>query len=272
MRGRGWGNPAHPHPHPHPPRCRLTAQFIILAAILLLGFAAHAQTTNGLSAAEIQGRQLAAEMLSQTPAADLKQTGTLKIHNPEGTISIPITFLTTVETNSWVADYTAMIGDPGPVENLRIVHQIGQPNQYFFAKENRAAEGFQSIPPRLNQSQIMVPFAGSDFWIADLGLEIFHWPQQTVTGHESRKMRDCTVLESDNPDPTNGYARVVTWIDNETHGLVHAEAYDTNNKLLKIFDPKKLKKVNGHWELVEIEIQNVQTHSRTWIRFDVTPD
>lgn len=117
----------------------------------------------------------------------------------------------------------------------------------------------------------MSPFAGSDFWIADLGLEFFHWPEQKIIGHDTRRMRDCTELESDNPNPSaGGYSRVVTWIDNQTLAIIYAEAYDANNKRLKVFDPKKVKKVNGQWELEDIEIQNVQTHSRTWIRFDLS--
>ena len=250
----------------------MKVQFIILAAILLLAFAAAAQTTNDLSPAEIQGRQLASEILSETPVTNLTQRGTLRIHNREGTTNIPITFQTELAQGEWHVLYTAVLGNPGAVavENLKIVHQNDRPNKYLFAKDDRTTpDGLGFFSP-LTQTQIMSPFAGSDFWIADLGLEFFHWPQQIVTGHETRKMRECTVLESDNPDPTNGYSRVVTWIDKETLGVIHAEAYDTNNKLLKIFDPKKLKKVNGQWELQDIEIQNVQTHSRTWIRFNLT--
>jgi hypothetical protein len=37
--------------------------------------------------------------------------------------------------------------------------------------------------------------------------------------------------------------------------------------LLKVFDPKSFKKVNGQWELQDMEIRNVQTKSRTRIEF-----
>jgi hypothetical protein len=73
-----------------------------------------------------------------------------------------------------------------------------------------------------------------------------------------------------NPSPsTNAYSRVVSWIDNESGGIVHAEAYDANGKLLKEFDPKSFKKVNGQWELQDMEIRNVQTGSRTRLEFDL---
>lgn len=116
----------------------------------------------------------------------------------------------------------------------------------------------------------MIPFADSDFWIADLGLEFFHWPEQKILRHEMRRGRSCKVLESINPSPsTNGYSRVVSWIDNESGGIVHAEAYDAKDKLLKEFDPKSFKKVNGQWELQDMEIRNVQTGSRTRLEFDL---
>lgn len=116
----------------------------------------------------------------------------------------------------------------------------------------------------------MIPFANSDFWVADLGLEFFHWPAQKVLKHEMRRGQACEVLESMNPEPsTNGYSRVVSWIDNDTGGIVHAEAFDAKGKLLKEFNPKEFKKVNGQWQLQEMEIRNVQTGSRTRLEFNL---
>ena len=116
----------------------------------------------------------------------------------------------------------------------------------------------------------MASFAGSDFWICDLGLEFFHWPQQKILPKTTplKRGRDYTLLESTNPS-TNGYSRVLSWIDKETGGILQAEAYDATGKLLKEFEPKSFKKVNGQWELQEMEIRNVQTGSRTRLEFDL---
>ena len=114
------------------------------------------------------------------------------------------------------------------------------------------------------------PFPGGDFWAVDLGLEFFHWPDQKILKHEMRRGQPCKVLESINPAPsTNGYSRVVSWIDNESGGIVHAEAYDANGGLLKEFDPKSFKKVDGQWQLQDMEIRNAQTGSRTRLEFDL---
>ncbi|HEY1789876.1 MAG TPA: outer membrane lipoprotein-sorting protein, partial [Verrucomicrobiae bacterium] len=253
---------------------------LVSALILFLAFAAGAQSTNSLPPAEIQGQQLAAEILSETPATNLTQTGLLRIRNSEGTTNIPITFKTdNLDTSNfgsnlptvWRTAYSATPSkNPSASQTLIITHIEGQRNGYSLLPHIQGTTGFSQVLPYLTESQIMSPFAGSDFWIADLGLEFFHWPEQKIIGHETRRTRNCTKLESDNPDPSaGGYSRVVTWIDNQTLGIIYAEAYDTNDKLLKIFDPKKVKKVNGQWQLEDIEIQNVQTHSRTWIRFDL---
>lgn len=79
------------------------------------------------------------------------------------------------------------------------------------------------------------------------------------------------VLESTNPNPSpNGYSRVDCWIDEETLGIVEAKAYDANGKLLKEFEPKSFKKdATGQWQLQDMEIRNVQTGSRTEIKFDL---
>ena len=249
---------------------------LVFAALLLFAFGATAQTTNDLSDAENQGRQLVQEILEETPATNMPQTGVLRIRNSEGTTNIPVGFDIDLWTGNWAATYS--LSSTNAEIELMIIHQNGRPNRYCYAKAESKMEGsIERYTPlhltpanHLNETQIWAPFAGSDFWIADLGLEFFHWPDQKIIKHETRRTRACAVLESTNPNPAaGGYSRVDTWIDNESLGIVHAEAYDANGKLLKIFDPKKIKKVNGQWQLEDMEIRNVQTGSRTWIKFNL---
>jgi len=85
-----------------------------------------------------------------------------------------------------------------------------------------------------------------------------------------RRSQFCDVLESLSPNPpSNGYKRVVSWIDPDNGGIVHADAYDARNDLLKHFDPTELKKVNGQYQLQEMEIRNRKTGSHTWVRFNL---
>ena len=113
-------------------------------------------------------------------------------------------------------------------------------------------------------------FANSDFSAFDLGLEFFHWPQQKVLKKEFHRQCACTVLESTNPNPTtNGYSRVVSWIDEESLGIVEAYAYDANGKKLKNFYPKNFEKVNGQYQVQSLIMENLQTGSRTRLEFDL---
>jgi hypothetical protein len=225
--------------------------------ILFFAASTFAATTNGLSDAQLEGRTLAQQLCNERPGTNTTFTGTLKIRDAEGKHrTMPVTFTTSVTSTNWLTTYQA--GSGTNTETLSIIHN----------GENSTA--FQIDGRTLGGGEMMTPFAGSDFWAVDLGLEFFHWPGQEVLKHEMRRGRSCKVLESTNPNSSpGGYSRVDSWIDNESGGIVHAEAYDAAGKLLKEFDPKSFKKVNGQWELEDMEIRNDQTGSRTRIEFDL---
>ncbi len=153
---------------------------------------------------------------------------------------------------------------------LFILHDASKPNEY------KLTLNFGSEPERhwTKDNPVTIKlfsFAG-DFGCADLGLEFFHWPKQKILPKPTNLVRgrDYTLLESTNPDPsTNGYSRMLSCIDKESGGILEAEAYDAHGELLKVFEPKSFKKVNGQWELQEMEIRNVQTGSRTRLEFDI---
>jgi hypothetical protein len=233
----------------------MKSRLAVFAWSLLVATGAFASTTNDLSDAEIQGRNLAQQLCDSRPVENFTNTGVAKIRSSEGIrYDIPVRFQTIVTATNWQVIYETTS------ESYRVkfvvLHSGEHTNRYQFRGNELAGD------------EITTPFVG-DFWITDLGLEFFHWPEQKILKSEMRRGRPCKVLESVNLNPsTNGYLRVVSWIDNESNGIVHAEAYDANGKLLKEFDPKSFKKVNGQWELQDMEIRNVQTGSRTRLEFD----
>jgi len=120
-------------------------------------------------------------------------------------------------------------------------------------------------------------FAGSDFAILDLALGFLEWPEQRIVAKELRRGRACTVLESRNPSAggvdAGGYARVRSWVDNETGGILHADAYDAAGRHVKEFSLRSFKKVDGRWQLREMEMIDLRRDSRTRWEFDLTvPD
>ena len=223
---------------------------------------------------ERQAKQLIANLLSQKPSQNASNIAAVRIRGSDRKErQIPATFAVIVNPTNYVNVYEAGMSGGGPAGmKLTIVHSDAQPNEYLLC--GSASQGASAAEPRrLAQSQLMTPFAGSDFWVADLGLEFLHWPQQRVLKKEMRKGQSCAVLQSINPHPVaGGYSRVVSWIG-ITHPdeiiLVHADGYDLQDRLLKEFDPKSLEKINGAYQLESMEMRNIQAGSRTIIEFNL---
>jgi hypothetical protein len=255
----------------------MKSRLAVFAWSLLVATGASASTTNDLSDTEIQGYQLAQQILEQRPTENFTNTGVLMIRNADGNhIEFSLTCRIITTPTNWVSIYeTSKTNSNGFASGtrLKIVHAENEPTEYtwnnsYSVDSAPVAGGMGEV--KWSGTQWTHPFPGSDLWSVDLGLEFFYWPEQKVLKHEMRRSRACKVLESVNPNlSANGYSRVVSWIDNESGGIVHAEAYDANGKLLKEFDPKSFKKVDGQWELQNMEIRNVQTGSRTRLEFDL---
>ena len=259
--------------------CRASGALAALVWFIAVG--ATAQTTNDSVEAIIQGRKLVLQLLEQRPTENFTNTGTLKIRNSKGERSeTPIRCEVLITATNWQNTYEAFFTNT--TEKLVFIHPDSQIHQLegdfpdggfiLGLKDVQLGHNLYNhtypAAGRLNKEA----FANSDFWLADLGLEFFHWPQQKVLPKTTnlKRGRDYTLLESTNPNPpTNGYSRVLAWIDKESGGILEAEAYDFNGKLLKDFAPKSFKKVNGQWELQEMEIRNVQTGSRSRLEFDL---
>ena len=213
-----------------------------------------------------QGRELVGEILQQRPSENTTNTGVMTMRDAKNKRrQVPVRFEVFATPTNWITIYSAG-SSMSNYGSIKVVHTPNQPNLYFGNANNPPGDSGQLSP-----SDLMYPFApGSDFWVADLGLEFFHWPEQRIIKKEMKRSRACQVLESINPDPQPGaYSRVVSWIDNESHGIVMAEAYDSQGKMLKQFIPKHFEKVQGQWQVQEMEIDNVQTGSSTRVNFDM---
>jgi hypothetical protein len=217
-----------------------------------------------------EGKALVEEILSQKPAQNTTNTGVMTIRRNGTHTRIPIEFIVEIGTTNWTSTYNATLTNR--FESVSVLHTSNLPN--FYLNGSWATTGgipiIAPLPGPVQKDAIWKPFAGSDFSLADLGLEFFHWPEQRLTKKEMRRNRSCKVLESINPHPVAGtYSRVVSWIDSESDGILIADAYDSQGKLLKEFIPKKIKKIEGQWQLEEMEIDNDQTHSSTRVDFDL---
>ena len=213
-----------------------------------------------------EGRALVDEMLSDQPEKN-SVSGTMAIRRGKTYREIPIKFETTLSPTNWISDYAAVYKDH--VDHFLICHTPNQTNTY--SQFSSALDG-GNVRPRELVKNFWAPFADSDFSIADLGLEFLHWPGQKLLQKEMKLGRSCLVLESTNPHPeTGGYAKVKCWIDDESHGILLAQAFDSKGKQIKDFAPGDFSKskATGQWQLGKMRISDSRTGSTTTIRFDV---
>lgn len=225
----------------------------------LMATEAFAATTNDPVKAAAAGQELASQLRSVRPEASFTNTGKLFIRaSRKQKWEVNYTCRVILTETNWTSHYSAARGT-NTLPGFSVEHRDGQPNVY------RDAAGQHLPGDKLDTS-----FAGSDFWLSDLGLEFFHWPEQRVLKWEMKRSFGCQVLESKNPKPTaTNYSRVLSWIHQDTGALIQAEAYDARGKLLKEFRPTETEKVNGRHELKEMEIENTQTGSTTRLEFDL---
>ena len=223
--------------------------------------------------AEQEAHALVAEMLASRPDQNSTNTGQVRITDAaDKERLIPVRFEITITPTNWINVYETMPSSGGRGgTKLTIIHSGDKPNRYELL-DPATAGSTNAVAKVLTPDQLMVPFAGSDFWIADLGLEFLHWPKQRLLERNVIKHhKACRILQSINPSPVQGgYARVVSWIMIERpHGITHADAYDAQRNVLKHFDPKNLEKIEGEYQLEEMEIRNVKTDSQTVIKFNL---
>jgi hypothetical protein len=219
---------------------------------------------------EKQGAELAARLRAAQPVEPSEFKGTLVITTREDSITtIPILSRIVPRGSNWLVLYQAAATPGRSGEELSILRHAIQPN--FYAAGIQTNAGTSSLPAGPSKgTELTRPFAGSDFWLCDLGLEFLHWPQQRVLKHEMRRSRSCWVLESVTPSPMpGGYARVVSWVDVEHDGILRAEAYDKAGKVMKEFTLGSMRKLDGRYQLESMKMRNVRTGSETDLKFDL---
>lgn len=211
------------------------------------------------------GKPLAAEIRNLIPEKETVLRGNLRRRNADGTIQI-FKILSQIKpiADGWISIYE-IVGEDGNIkERLTIHHSKNAANKYDY----EVYEG--NNKKTIENPSLSEPLAGSDFFLGDLGLEFFHWKNQTIVKTEMRKSRVCKVLESvpDKSDNNFGYSRVVSWIDKETLGILIAEAYDSAGKKIKQFEVSSFRKdENGVWQIQELEIRNLRTRTKTQLIF-----
>lgn len=231
-----------------------------LIPILCLATNLAAAATNAPAKAEIEGQQLAQKLRELRPAESGSLTGVLVRVRPKlkpRVCEMPVEFQTTVTATNWQTEYIPHGTNAETAATVTIIHTEGKPNEYRLGGEVLT-----------NAQASVTSFAESDFSLADLGLEFLHWPRQRIVNKEMKSGEACDVLESLNPSPSPGSnARIVSWIDQDTGGIVQAHAYGLDGKRMKTFAPEGFTKVRGQWQVDELRINNEETGTYTRLKF-----
>ncbi|HAB15605.1 MAG TPA: outer membrane lipoprotein-sorting protein [Verrucomicrobiota bacterium] len=226
---------------------------------------------NALSRDEAEGRELAAELCALQPAANATNSAVLVVRDSSGRRTLtPLTITTEPGADAaagWTTTYSARPAAPAPAESLTILQHPNRAPAYIQDGGGRAS------PEVLPAGKSFIAFAGSDFWLADLGLEFLHWVDQRILPGPRGdppmvKGRSCKVLESRAPAGAP-YSRVVSWVDNEFKSIIQADAYALDGKLLKRFSVGSFKKVGGVWQLKDMEMIDERRDTKTKLEFEL---
>jgi hypothetical protein len=238
------------------------------AALLLAALPAFADPPSANDTAA--GRALAEQIRSAVPEERSDLHGTLIIRAAGQTRTVPVVCRVMVHDDTWETDYETAATTNGGAERLVVLHHANGPNVYRYSGAPAPAAPLPE-PATISAAQAAETFlAGSDFSLADLGLEFLYWPQQRQMKGEMHLGQPCFVLESRNP-AARGIVRIQSYIDKESHGLLIAEGYDADGQLIKRFSlhASSFKKVNGHYRLEKMDIRNLKIHSQTELKYDM---
>jgi hypothetical protein len=226
--------------------------------------AATAMAAPEATKAELEARAIITEIKGRVPVEGYASTGRLKIRDAKGKRrEVAIAMKVVPGTNTWTTEYTALSAEGKPTEALVVERTIGG------AVHSKVLSGPEGDAKDVLDAGWYLPFAGSDFLRLDLSIAFLDWPNQKLLKREMKKSRPCRVIESAPATVSKeGYSKVTSWVDAETGDIVMARAYDSQNRVLKEFHVGGVRKVNGQWEVKEIEMVNEQTDSATRLEFD----
>jgi hypothetical protein len=241
---------------------RIVAALLMAAAPLI----ADPSATNDPG----DGQALAQTIRNSIPEENSQIQGRLIIRSGGQTATVPVSCRVMVNDTNWQTEYDVAATPTSGAEKLVIIHRTNAPNEYLYARAAVPSAPLPTLALLAPAEAAATALAGSDFSAADLGLDFLHWPQQRRLKGEMRLGQPCYVLESSNPEDKS-IARVKSYIDKETSGLLIAEGYNAEEHLVKEFSlhGSSFKKVNGHWRLEKMDIRDAKKHSHTELKFDI---
>lgn len=225
---------------------------------------------------------LVAELREQRPGTNSEMSAVLTIRaKGRSKQQFSVQLATRVEPDFWNTRYEIRSVKPKEseaiLEVIEVTHFDGKPPRYDWKGGVPSGAGTGSVEGTASQFEAgtresLRPFGGSDFWLADLGLEFLYWPEHKIVGRQVRRTRDCFMLESRPAKVVEGgYARVVSWIDVKTRQLVRAEAFDGSGRNVKMFKPDEFVYFKGQWRVKQLAMESPVSGSESYLIFNFRP-
>jgi hypothetical protein len=112
-------------------------------------------------------------------------------------------------------------------------------------------------------------FVGSDLSYEDIGgrgISDYTWSftnaNATWAAPDGTRVA-AWALESRAKDRHAQYPRSVSLVLKDRFVIVHAEAFNSRNERVKVFDVRRLERVDGIWSVMELTVVNEREHTRT---------
>jgi outer membrane lipoprotein-sorting protein len=203
-----------------------------VAFYLVLALAASARSEPAPSA-----REILASVRMQEAQQQIDLQGQLR----ENEIVVPFRLIQTGP----VIRYT--FSNPDEVLQLR----LGENGSRLDTVTQNATEKFAA-------SKIGEKIRGTGITYEDLSLKFLYWPDAKVVGEENVRTRNCWKLQLRAPPGESQYGNILLWIDKNSGALMRMEGYDANGRLLKRFEVVSAQKIDNHWFLKQMRIEQLE--------------
>jgi hypothetical protein len=201
------------------------------------------------------------EVIARMPREPVSVAGTLQTApaGTNGTRTLNVELYLHYGTNPAVARYTIRDAFGAALEEMTLTREHGK--SLAFAYRRGSPLEPTEVPP------LTQPIQGTDIAWLDLSLSFLWWRGGKTVGHDMVRGQACYVV--DIPAPSDGsmaYGRVRTWIDEKFRFMLQAEAYDTEDRLVRRLSVKSFKKINDRWILKDMDVTTYPARTKTTLR------
>ncbi len=125
-------------------------------------------------------------------------------------------------------------------------------------KDSRLEETKGGKTEKVAPAKFDDPVRDTDLTYEDLAMKFLYWPDAKVVGDDTIMASPSWKIEIHPPDKSGTqFSKVNVWIAKEHGGLMKAENYDTQGRLIRRFIVRNVMKRDGAWFLKTMRIETI---------------